>query len=52
MPVRQASHQLGQHFQTDEEAVQRVFVQLVGAGEGIVEQRILKALASSFLSLK
>ena len=41
MPVRQIGHQFGHHFKADEKAVQRVLVELIGAGEQLVEQRIL-----------
>jgi hypothetical protein len=41
MPVRQIGHQFGHHLEADEKAVQRVLVELVGAGEQFVEQRIL-----------
>ena len=41
MPVRQIGHQFRHHFKADEKAVQRVLVELIGAGEQLVEQRIL-----------
>ena len=41
MPVRQIGHQFGHHLKADEKAVQRILVELVGAGEQFVEQRIL-----------
>src|SRR5512141_1212433 len=41
MPVRQIAHQFGHHFKADEKAVQRVLVELIGAGEQLIEQRIV-----------
>jgi hypothetical protein len=41
MPVWQVGHQFRHHLEADEKAVQRVLVELIGAGEQLVEQRIL-----------
>ena len=41
VPVWQVGHQFGHHPKADEKAVQRIIVQLVGAGEQFVKQGIL-----------
>jgi len=41
MAARKIGHQLRQHLEADEEAVQRILVEVVGAGEELIEQRVL-----------
>ena len=59
MSAGQIGHQLRQHLEPDEKAMQRILVELVGAREDLVEEGVLaldvadqRALASSPLSLK
>ena len=37
MAVRQIGHHLRHHLEADEKAVQRILVELVGAGEQLIE---------------